>query len=211
MTTTQSKRLPGWAWWMLSRCLGVRLHPAERPVLGIVLYALTVLLAALYLITFTWYNVYDIVSEYTKSTVLTGLMAIIIAIYWGALGVYGNRLASKLFASESFLASVRMHSKTFFRISAVGILAVIALSAMALNNYQAITSYDAVKCTNISVSAHVCTTMVASRCAFSLVCWLWNVLVAMVLLSVCRTHTIGESFSLALIALYISISPTFCF
>ena len=189
--TKQSRRLPHWAWYIIAKSLGIKLHPADKPYLGTVLHALTVGLAILYVLMFTWYTVFDIVSRYTKSTVLTGLVAIIIVIYWSSLGVYGNRLAAKLFASETFLSSVRMHSRTLFKISAVGIMTIVAVLALGLNNYEAVVRYSGQHCRNVSVSYAVCTTMVVARCSYSLVCMLWNVLVGLVLLSVCRTHTIG--------------------
>lgn len=191
MTTRQSKRLPGWAWLVLAKCLGIKLHPTDRPYLGTALYSLTIALAALYAITYTWYTIYDIANEYTKSTVLTGLAAIIIVVYWASLGVYGNRLASKLFASESFLRSVRMHSRTLFRLNAVAIMVLVSLGANILNNYDAATTYTADKCLSVNVSQHICITMVAARGGYSFACFMWSILVGIVLLSVCRTHTIG--------------------
>lgn len=190
--TKQSRRLPHWVWYIIAKLLGIKQHPTDKPYLGRVLHALTIGLAALYVVTFAWYTVYDIMSEYTKSTVLTGLVSIIVVIYWSSLGVYGNRLAAKLFACETFVSSVRMHSRTLFKISAVGILALVGLLALGLNNYEAVTKYTGNHCNNVSVSSAVCVTMMVARCSYSGVCFLWNILVGVVLLSVCRTHTIGE-------------------
>ena len=43
-------------------------------------------------------------------------------IYWCCLGVYANQLASKLFRNPKFIDSVRLHTKTIFKISAAGIV-----------------------------------------------------------------------------------------
>ena len=41
-------------------------------------------------------------------------------IYWCSLGIYANQLAGKLFMNPKFLDSVRLHTKTIFKISAGG-------------------------------------------------------------------------------------------
>ena len=47
-------------------------------------------------------------------------------------------------------------------------------------------------CHNVSVSAIVCKVMFVSRVGYSVLSLVWNLLVGIVLLSVCRTHTIGK-------------------
>ncbi len=69
----QSRRLPYWIWFLLAKSLGIKLSPTDRPIFGTLMRVLTLLFALGFAVTFTWHKVYDIVSEYTKETVLTGL------------------------------------------------------------------------------------------------------------------------------------------
>ena len=70
----------------------------------------------MFTVTFAWFTVYNIASKYTKQTVLKGLVAIAICVYWCTLGIYANRLASNLFASTKFVDSVRLHTRTIFKV-----------------------------------------------------------------------------------------------
>ena len=39
--TKQSKRLPVWLWRIIAKCLGIKLHPGEKPILSSVLHVFT--------------------------------------------------------------------------------------------------------------------------------------------------------------------------
>ncbi len=60
------------------------------------------------------------VTLYVNPVHSPGGMAIIMVVYWCALGVYANQLAGKLFRSPKFLDSVRLHTKTICKVSAAG-------------------------------------------------------------------------------------------
>ena len=190
--TKQSRRLPPWIWYIIAKSLGIKVHELDKPWFGTLMRVLTLLLGLLYMVTFIWYTVYDIINIYTKQTVLTGLVSIGMCIFWCSLGVYGNSLAAKLFSNQKFVDSVRLHSKTIFKISAVGLLIALTVAITVVNNYSSAKTFSDEHCQNISLSTAVCKVMFGSRVSFSIFSAVWNLLVAVVLLSVCRTHTIGQ-------------------
>ena len=191
--TRQSHHLSPKVWYILAKSLGIKLHPADRPIFGTVLYILTLLFAAAFSVSHTWYIIYDIINIYTRQTVLTGLVTIAMVLYWCALGVYANQLASKLFNSPKFVDSMRMHTRTVFKVSAAGILVVVGATMTLITSITASQTFSSEYCHNVSVSVVVCKVMFVSRVGYSVFSLVWNLLVGTVLLSVCRTHTIGES------------------
>ena len=191
--TRQSHHLSPKVWYILAKSLGIKFHPQDRPIFGTVLYILTLLFAAAFSVSHTWYIIYDIINIYTRQTVLTGLVTIAMVLYWCALGVYANQLASKLFNSPKFVDSMRMHTRTVFKVSAAGILVVVGATMTLLTSITASQMFSSDYCHNVSVSVVVCKVMFVSRVGYSVFSLVWNLLVGIVLLSVCRTHTIGES------------------
>lgn len=190
--TKQSHRLSPKVWFVLAKSLGIKMHTFDKPVFGTVLYILTLLFAIAFSVSHTWFIVYDIVNIYTRQTVLTGLVTIAMVLYWCALGVYANQLASKLFNSPKFVASMRMHTRTVFKVSAAGILVAVGGIMTLLTSITASQTFSDAYCHNVSVSVVVCKVMFVSRVGYSVFSLVWNLLVGIVLLSVCRTHTIGK-------------------
>ena len=188
----QSRRLPGWVWFILAKSLGIKLHERDKPWFATLLHVLTLIFAFGYGITNTWYQFYNILSKYTKQTVLIGSVYIIIGLFWCSLGTYSNQLAAKLFSNQKFVDSVRMHTKTVFKISSAGLLFLLSAVGILLNDYHTAGQFDKEYCQNVDLSAWVCHVMFISKVGFSIFTLIWNVLVGIVVLSVCRTHTIGK-------------------
>ncbi|XP_064597182.1 uncharacterized protein LOC135463710 [Liolophura sinensis] len=187
----QSKKLPGWAWYLLSKSLGVKSHPREKPIFATFLHVLTLTFGLTFLVTYTWHKVYDIVSIMTKSTVLTGMVEIVICICWVSLTIYANKCAARLFSSKNFIRSVRLHSKTIFKVSAVGLMGILGVSFMTVNSYHAVSTFQDEHCLSVNLSFVVCKIVYPARVSFNIFGIIWNMIVAAVLLSVCRTHTVG--------------------
>lgn len=191
--TKQSRRLPNWVWFILAKSLGIKLHEFDKRWFGIIMYLLTVSFAIAHVVLFVWYTVYDIKSIRTNQTILTGFVSITIVTYFCTLGPYANKLAAKLFTSQKFIESVRMHSRTIFKMSSAVILILLGIAVMSLNLYNASKIASNVYCAqNVTVSVTVCQAMYGTRVGYTVFCLLWNLLVGIVLLSVCRTHTIGK-------------------
>ena len=201
----QSKRLPPWIWFIIAKSLGIKVNEFDRRWFGTLMYVITALFAILYIMAFIWYTVYDIINIYTKQTVLTGIVAISMCVYWCSLGIYANHLAAKLFSCQKFVDSVRLHSKTIFKVSAVGIMILLALTITVINSYSSAQTFSDNNCRNISLTPVVCKIMFASRVGFSIFSTVWNLLVGTVLLSVCRTHTIGGCWGDSLIKTFTSL------
>lgn len=190
--TRQSRRLPYWVWFMLAKCLGIKMHPGDRPWFGTFMHALTMAFAAGFAITHTWFKVYDIVSNETKETVLTGSVSVVLVLYWCSLGIYANRLAGRLFMTPKFLESVRLHSKTVFKISAAGVMVLLGVAEIILNAVANKTMFEDGHCDTVNLTVEVCKALYVFRICCSVLTIIWNLLVGIILLSVCRTHTIGK-------------------
>ena len=61
-----------------------------------------------------------------------------------------------------------------------------------LNLYSAYGSHTADQCETIGLHHVICHSLYGCRAVFSVLAMCWNLLVGCVLMSVCRTHTIGE-------------------
>ncbi|KAL5013447.1 hypothetical protein ScPMuIL_007717 [Solemya velum] len=187
----QSRRLPIWVWKFLAKILGIKSCPEEKPWLSAILYGITLSFAAVLSITGLWYIIFDIKSQYSKTTLLTGFVDILIGFGWIALGIYSNKLAGKLMYNKNFAESVRIHSRTFLKISVAGILICAGMAMVGVNSYSAYGDIGGQKCVVIGVFPIICKLLFISRVLFGVISLVWNLLVGCVLLSVCRTHTIG--------------------
>ncbi|ESP02615.1 hypothetical protein LOTGIDRAFT_237862 [Lottia gigantea] len=188
-----SRRLPTWAWYLLAKSLGIPLHENEKPILATFLHVITMIIAFLYAVCGAWYNVADILSEYSKTTVLIGTVAIMLGIAWITMGIYAHKLARRLFSNKNFVESVRMHSKTFMKVSTVGLLILLSYSIIGIYSYDAYDRFvlNSTACSNANTFPEICLVMYGAMLTYSLVCVTWNILVGCVLLSVCRTHTVS--------------------
>ncbi|XP_041360958.1 uncharacterized protein LOC121377134 isoform X2 [Gigantopelta aegis] len=188
-----SQRLPRWIWFLIARSLGIKLSSSrnDRPIFATILHFITVTTALAFGVSGFWFKVYDIKSEFSRTTVLIGCVSILIGFAWMLFGIYAHRLAGTLFSNKNFAEAVRMHSKTFMKVSIALILMVLSFLVVAINLFGSFNlMYDA-SCTNIQLSPVVCHMMYISRAVYAFFCVLWNLLVVFILLSVCRTHTIG--------------------
>ena len=191
-TMQQSRRLPPWIWLLVSKMLGIRRHCQDIPVCGTILHIFTVTFAIFRIVTLTWYKIFDIKSTYSKETALSGCVNIIMTWFFSVLGIYGNLLARNLFLSPTFLDNVRLHSKTIVKLNTSVIMILLATTVVCLNDWQMFYLWPDEYCENIEVSPIVCKSAYVSHVAFSVFSLFWNLIVGITLLSVCRTHTIGE-------------------
>lgn len=191
--TKQSRRIPQWAWFLLAKSLGIKTHQFDRVWFGTLMHTVTVTCALGYLITNTWYIGHDISSAMTKQTILSGSVLITLGVMWCSMGIYANILASNLFSNRKFVDCVRMHTKTIFKISAAMIMIILSFTLIILNNIRSAEFFTEDHCETLKVGLNpwVCHIMYVMKVAYSVLCLIWNLLVGIVLLSVCRTHTIG--------------------
>ncbi|XP_064652183.1 uncharacterized protein LOC135502918 isoform X2 [Lineus longissimus] len=187
----QSRPIPFCLWFPLAKSLGIKLHENDKPWFGTIIYVLTLTFALTFAAANIWFLVYDIISITTRQTVLTGTVEMLIVIGWSSLGVYANGLAYNLFTNKPMLQSVRMHSKTIFKINSAGLMAILGVIFITLNNYSNFEEFYEHSCTKLGVNPWVCHLKYAARMGHSILSLVWNLLVGIVVLSVCRTHTIG--------------------
>ena len=188
----QSQRLPRWIWFLVAKSLGIKTHPRDRPWFGTALYVITLTLALTSSCSTIWYLVYDILNEHTRQTVLTGSTLCLVVVYWCAMCIYANKLAYKLLTNKKMLMSVRMHSKTLFKVNTAILMTILAVTFASLNNYQSAAEFEDATCRTVNLTPVVCKLKYVSRVGLSVLGLTWNLLVGVVVLSVCRTHTIGE-------------------
>ncbi len=191
-TLQQSKPLPGWLWLIIAKSLGIKTHPADKPWLATILYCLMLTSLLTYLVTTCWYVVYDIQALNTKYDVLNGTITLLMACGFSAISLYANKLAYKLFSNRIFLQSVRLHSKTVFSVNASLVLSVIGSLFLGLYSYQTYINFEDDYCLKIGLTPWICRFRWPSQLGLALTSFAWNAMVATVMLSVCRTHTISK-------------------
>ena len=74
-----------------------------------------------------------------------------------------------------------------------GILVLLSTTLVVLNDVSSAHTFEAKTCHKLGLPGPLCQVMYISRVLFSIFALLWNLLVAILLLSVCRTHTIGKN------------------
>ncbi|XP_023337962.1 uncharacterized protein LOC111708736 [Eurytemora carolleeae] len=204
--TTPAKKIPYWLWVTIAKSLGIKLHEKDKPVISAVLHILTFGSALGLFVTNAWYSGYNIVSVRTKSDILDGTVSIIVMSYFCGLGVYAHRLAYRLFVHPKFLDMLRLHSKTIMKInSALVIFFILGSFVIVLNistvNYSYPYIYNSTEvvsnfstlnpCQLVDVYVGVCQVYWSCQVVFSIFFLAWNLLVAVVLVSVARTQTIS--------------------
>ena len=83
--------MPYWLWFIIAKSLGIKLHPRDKPLLAIILHALTLFSGGGMFLTRTWFSGYDILSHETETDILDGISSIIIVTLFVSLGVYAQR------------------------------------------------------------------------------------------------------------------------
>ncbi|KAK7091847.1 hypothetical protein V1264_009475 [Littorina saxatilis] len=186
-----SSRLPRRLWYILAKSLGIKLSHADKPVCATLLHILTLIAALTFAIPGGWYTVYDIKSKYSKTTVLIGTVQMIIGFAWACLGVYAHNLAGRLFSNKNFVECVRIHSKTFLKISVSWLTLILGVLVVGVNCYEAAPIFGDSTCGTAQIEILVCQVFYVGRVVYAVLMILWNFIVVYVLFSVCRTHTIG--------------------
>ena len=194
--TKQSRRLPPKFWLVCSKLLGIKLSDDEKPWIGYLTFGITVIFSLLFLISYSWYTIalfWTNLKNREREPVLTGLISIAVVLYWVSLSVYGRLQASRILSSRKFVESVRMHSRSIFKMNAAVLLVLISIVALVINNYDSATTFSDAHCSkhNVTVDPIICKLMYISRVGCSFFTLLWNLTIGVVLLSVSRTHTIG--------------------
>ncbi|XP_071966098.1 uncharacterized protein [Antedon mediterranea] len=186
---SESKPLPPWIRWIIFKSLGIKTHEKDKPWFATFLYMLTLTSALIYAVSNTWYTCADVKSLYTKFDVLSGTVNLTMAYAYCAVALYANQLAYKLFTSNVLVGSVRLHSKTVFKVNVGILILVLGLVFIGLYDYQLFINFQTGHCRNVSAPVIICHIMYPSHATLSVFCLLWNLLVGIVCLSVCRTHT----------------------
>jgi len=214
--TTSAKKIPYWLWIVIAKSLGIKLHPTEKPVLSAILHIATFGSATALFCTNAWYCLYAVMSNHTKKDILDGTVTIMVMTFFCGLGVYSHRLAYRLFVHPKFLDMLRLHSKSVMKLNAAFLLFIILSSFVIVLNVSTIDySYgynynisvindkpeptpapltnatDINPCQQVEIQVEICQIYWASQIIFSIFFLVWNLLVAVVLVSVARTQTIN--------------------
>lgn len=193
--TTQSQRIPTWLWVLVARCLRIPVPGENRlryvPSVGLILQAATLLSAFTFCLCNMWYEVKAIMVNHNRQDALHRCVSIFVVLAWCSFGIYGRRLARRLFSHPSFLRDIRMHAKTVFKINAAALAFVAGVVFVVSSCYNARDTLEPSKCAISGAPWGLCLARFVSRIVFSVFTLVWNGLVCVVLVSVCRTHTIG--------------------
>jgi len=215
------KRIPQWLWIIIAKSLGIKTSPNEKPVLSGILYFITLASAGLMFVTQVLFNGYDIASEMTKTDILDGFAVILMELLYIGLGIYAHRLAYRLFMHPKFREMMRLHAKTIFKLNAAIVVFIILTvfvivvnintvdfmyfeiqttenqSKVGLSNktidYYTQQNYSSTMnpCQIVNIPLTICHVYFMSQAIFSLFFLIWNGIVAVILVSVARTHTIN--------------------
>lgn len=188
-----SSRLPSSVWYILAKCLGIKLNPSDKPTVATIFHMLTLLAALSFAIPGALYTVYDIRSQFSKTTVLIGTVQLAIGFSWACMGVYAHKLAGHLLGNKNFAECVRVHSKTFLKIRISWLALILGLVLVIVNCYERASMFSDSTCKDIQLHTFVCQIYFVGRCAYAALTLAWNFIVAYVLFSVCRTHTISKN------------------
>ncbi|CAD5114927.1 DgyrCDS3957 [Dimorphilus gyrociliatus] len=131
---SRPSHLPAGLWRVLSHLLGV--VGDSKPIIGTIFHVFTVSLAILFIVLHSWFEVYNIISSETRQTTLKGFVSIFLTVYWSTLGVYSHNLAGRLLAAPAIAQSVRLHTKTVFKLNSAGVLMVLAGSGLGVNLFS---------------------------------------------------------------------------
>jgi len=215
--TTSAKKIPYWLWIIIAKSLGIKLHPNDKPIISAILHILTFGSAAALFLTNACYSGYNVISKHTKSDILDGTVSVMVMSFFCGLGVYSHRLAYRLFVHPKFLDMLRLHSKSVMKLnSALVILMILSSFVVVLNvstvdnsftfveNVTLVDPYpdprppylphngsDLNPCQLVEIDVSICQIYWSSQIIFSFLFLVWNLLVAVVLVSVARTQTIS--------------------
>jgi len=213
--TTSAKKIPYWLWIVIAKSLGIKLHPNDKPILSAILHIATFGSATALFCTNAWYCMYAVMSKHTRSDILDGTVSIMVMTFFCGLGVYSHRLAYRLFVHPKFLDMLRLHSKSVMKMNAAFLLFIILSSFVTVLNVATVnysygynynvSLFDENRdspaplsnatvlnpCQQVEIQVEICQIYWASQMIFSLFFLVWNLLVAVVLVSVARTQTIN--------------------
>ncbi|CAG0920961.1 unnamed protein product [Notodromas monacha] len=188
---TAIPQLPSWLWKGVAACLGIRLKPDQKPILATILYMLGLSSGLCYIAANFWFSIFNTASQKTKDDVVDGFVSVLVSMSWVALGLYARRLAHKLLNSKLIVPLIRLHARTVFRLNAALVLAALLLAFLSLSILSAAGVWQDVTCQTVDVTVALCKIRFLSRLIFSMLFFLWNLLVGVVMISLCRTHTLN--------------------
>ncbi|KAB7494442.1 hypothetical protein Anas_07447 [Armadillidium nasatum] len=141
-----SRNLPYKLWVVIAKSLGIKLQESEKPIISTLFYVLTYLSFFGFSFTTLWFTVSDIISNYTKTTIIEGMIDIIYTLLWGALGLYARKLAFRLYSHAHFMKLIKLHSKTILKMNAAVLLFLLMTLFVIVNNVKGFHSFETVVC-----------------------------------------------------------------
>ena len=209
----QSRKIPHWLWIIIAKSLGIKLNSGEKPMVAIVLHAITLFSGGGMLLTRVWFSGYDIQTDTTETNILDGFVAVLMVTLFVTLGVYAQRLAHRLFDHPQIMENMRLHSKTVAKVNAALLTFICMIGFVFVVNWGTfnytyfydsnfnMTNFDKKTdsanisaynpCQTVGIPVEICQVLYFSQLVFSVFFLLWNGMVAVVLISVARTHTIS--------------------
>merc|ERR1711936_1186922 len=209
--TTIARTLPSWLWMILAKSLGITEKSNEAKVLASFLYFLTFASASITFVLNTLFSSYDIVSEHTRSDILDGAVSTMLTSFFCGLGVYSQSLAYRLLVHSRILKLLRLHSKKVVMVNSAMVIGTLLSCLAAILNISTVPSayqynynytYPAHldnttenthvnPCQVVELPVVICQVLWTSQMIYSIFFFIWNLLIALVLVSVCRTQTIN--------------------
>ncbi|XP_076350081.1 uncharacterized protein LOC143246804 isoform X3 [Tachypleus tridentatus] len=188
---SEPKHLPRWLWFVITKLLGIHSVSGTATMFGTVIHSLNFIFALGFVVSHVFRVAYDISSTHTKQDVTNGSVSIFVVFCWTAYGFYSKHLCRRLISHTRIMKDVHMHSRTLFKIHATLLVFLLGLVFTVVNSYDGVYIFYDGTCLNINLNPLVCKVEFVLRVLFSSATLIWSSLVAFVLISICRTHTVG--------------------
>ncbi|CAG0892466.1 unnamed protein product [Darwinula stevensoni] len=136
-----------------------------------------------------WFVVSNVRSSFTSDDIIDGTMSIFLSVGWSYLGLYSFALSQRVYRDRMYLPMLRLHAKTVMRVDTVAIVCLLMIAFTVLNDVNAFEQWQGGTCKKVELDPIVCKVRYVSRVVSSAAFLVWNLLAAMALTSVCKTHT----------------------
>lgn len=195
-----SSNFPPWLWSLLVKVAGMKLdngNYATSTHCSLILYIITCLTSIVFSTTQTWYTIDGVLKS--QRTPLQGVLRMVVTILWCWVGIYSPKLVYRLLSHPVIRDGVRWPSQAVFRLNVAGLVALLCVILVVVSNYSARTllhlnwdtSGNTIQLKNSLAIMVALEVTYASQLLFSIVILFWNLTVVFILLSTCRTYTIG--------------------
>ena len=155
-------------------------------ILSIIVYFITFSTGFLNAFSTTWYSIANGINLDTRNSIFRESLVIVSAFIWFGFGFFSIKVLYSIFSSDDMSDAIRRRTKRYFKLPAWFVL----LSLLIAYSYCFISNTKLQDCTKIGVPQAICYIKYYSAIIYSFIVFLWSYLVVLVIMMICRTHTL---------------------